>query len=797
MNGPSKHSKNDVRGIVRGGCGHLIQAMAARPYRRAPMVLAALSLLLVLGLDQYSPGAGVPAAAAASAAEESTTAGRMVAVESEDAERTLLTPEGEIGVRGGRFGASVAISGDGSTALIGAPYEDGGPEQNEGPGSAWVFTRSNGKWTQPEELAMPQIEREPGACGNETLEDGAEGEASHVCRYGISVALSQNGDTAVIGAPHARGNSGAVYIFTRSTPNVKFALADTLADPSVSVEGPGHRFGSAVAISADGTTVLVGASLYAHRAFVFTGSGSNWANTAELVDPAKDEAGSEGEGMFGAGREHEGEGSGLYGQSVALSADGRTALIGAPGYPGHKGGAWIFRDFGEGEEPTHTRLEAARLAERPGETEAQRLAREEELETGARFGASVALSGDGDTAIVGARGYQGDRGAAWIFSDSRGSWSEEAELTGQYATKAEEEEGKEEELGSSVALSYDGYTALVGAPYSNGHAGVARLFSSVSGLSWGEQTQLQAGSNFEKHPQVRFGSGVALAFDADTRLVGGRATEHRGAAWVFGPNPSVAAISPNKGPTSGGTTVTITGEHLASAQAVRFGATEAASFSVVSEKSIIAVSPPGTGTVPVSVETSVARDERNPPYDRFTYVTGPGEGGGGGGSGQGESGKEESGTPTSQSGSTGATAKGGVLPFGPVSGGACGASLLNKKISVLGHHRAVIELRGTGAGACSGVLTLRVKVKSAKAHGKKPKTGMVVIGTARFSLAAGRTRAVSVALNAAGRRFLRAGRGHLNASLTILKSTPLPAQARSASVRLTQRTPRIARTKKT
>jgi len=41
-----------------------------------------------------------------------------------------------------RFGSSVALSADGSTALIGAPGDSAGP------GAVWVFARSGSTWTQ-------------------------------------------------------------------------------------------------------------------------------------------------------------------------------------------------------------------------------------------------------------------------------------------------------------------------------------------------------------------------------------------------------------------------------------------------------------------------------------------------------------------------------------------------------------------------------------------------------------------------------------------------------------------------
>ena len=70
-------------------------------------------------------------------------------------------------------GESVALSADGNTAVVGGPYDNWNPTNNYlgGPGAAWVFTRSNGVWTQQ---------------GNKLVGTGAVGSAIQ----GHSVALS-------------------------------------------------------------------------------------------------------------------------------------------------------------------------------------------------------------------------------------------------------------------------------------------------------------------------------------------------------------------------------------------------------------------------------------------------------------------------------------------------------------------------------------------------------------------------------------------------------------------------------
>jgi uncharacterized protein YhjY with autotransporter beta-barrel domain len=76
------------------------------------------------------------------------------------------------------------------------------------------------------------------------------------------------------------------------------------------------------------------------------------------------------------------------------------------------------------------------------------------------------------------------------------------------------------------------------------------------------------------------------------------------ATFTYIPTPAVGSISPYSGPTDGGTTVTINGNGLSNPTAVSFGGTPAASFSAGTDNQMTAVSPPGTGSVAISVTTA-------------------------------------------------------------------------------------------------------------------------------------------------------------------------------------------------
>ena len=80
-------------------------------------------------------------------------------------------------------------------------------------------------------------------------------------------------------------------------------------------------------------------------------------------------------------------------------------------------------------------------------------------------GFSVALSGDGNTAIVGGEGDDSGAGAAWVYTRSGGVWSQQAKLVGTGAIGPAHQ--------GSLSLAGDGNTAIVGGPGDIFHPGAA------------------------------------------------------------------------------------------------------------------------------------------------------------------------------------------------------------------------------------------------------------------------------------------------------------------------------------
>jgi hypothetical protein len=100
---------------------------------------------------------------------------------------------------------------------------------------------------------------------------------------------------------------------------------------------------------------------------------------------------------------------------------------------------------------------------------------------GASQGHSVAVSADGNTAIVGGFSDNGDIGAAWVYTSSGGVWTQQgSKLVGTGAAAGTPFQGW------SVALSADGNTAIVGGYLDNGYRGAAWVFTRSGGV-WTQQ----------------------------------------------------------------------------------------------------------------------------------------------------------------------------------------------------------------------------------------------------------------------------------------------------------------------
>jgi hypothetical protein len=388
------------------------------------------------------------------------------------------------------FGSGVSLSDDGNTAIVGAWGEDNGGTRA---GAAYIFTRSGTTWTELAELKA----------SNPSAYD----------YFGVSVDMSGDGNTAIVGARNedtTASDSGAAYIFTRSgstwTEQVMLKASDLQAQDALGVS---------VSISADGNTAIVGAVLYrggaqTGAAYIFARSGSTWSQQAKVQAPNL-QAVSE------------------FGKQVSISGDGNTAIVGAKfedvSGSDQSGFVYIFARSGS------AWSQQVRLTTPGGETYAY-------------FGSSVSLSSNGNTAIVGAEGSkfsgyaEGERsaGAAHIFTRSGTTWTHEARIQASDA-------GHFYDFGSSVSMSNDGNTVIVGDPDNDtggDSAGAVYLFTR-DGTTWTELSMLQASDVVERQNDanaLEFGKAVALSGDGNTAIVGAESSDlvspaDRGAAYIF------------------------------------------------------------------------------------------------------------------------------------------------------------------------------------------------------------------------------------------------------------------------
>jgi hypothetical protein len=338
-------------------------------------------------------------------------------------------------------------------------------------------------------------------------------------RQGVSVALSSDGNTAIVGGPADDGWKGAAWVFTRTYKPIPAkgpgagAWVWTEQKKLVGTEAMGNAHqGVSVALSSDGNTAIVGGPHddmkfggggFVGAAWVYTRSGGVWTQQKKLV----------GTGAIGVVPEQ--------GKSVALSSDGNTAIVGGPADHGWVGAAWVFtRSFKliPGKNPSTYAwvwTEQKKLVGTGPKTDQWQ-------------GESVSLSSDGNTAIVGGPFDDGGKGAAWVFTHSGGVWTEQKKLVGTEAIGNPSQ-------GSSVSLSSDGNTAIVGGPADNeitsaNRVGAAWVYTRSGGV-WTQQKKLVGTGAIGNAQQ---GQSVALSSDGNTAIVGGPADDGwKGAAWVY------------------------------------------------------------------------------------------------------------------------------------------------------------------------------------------------------------------------------------------------------------------------
>lgn len=345
------------------------------------------------------------------------------------AERTTLSGFGPPGEA--QSGHAVAISRDGLTMAVGSPagYDDAG--------FVTIFTRKSTSvdWAQ-EMVIAPTSSAVSGS-------------------FGSDVDLSADGNTLVVGIPGWDVSSGsqnngraAAYFRSEGEWSDPYLIKRALSPAA------GDSFGSSVAVSADGTRVVVGAPgaddagrINIGKVSFFEFDGTVWREKYTTLNQSPARAAGE-----------------KFGYAVDINDAGTLAVVGAPEHDGtvaKAGLAAVMYRLSDGTWATHSWL-IDQNANTTSNGEAP------------KFGVSVSLSGDGRVLAIGSRGEdvsgKNDSGAVNVYADSVGDGS--AWPLRQRITQAFEGAWG----GFSVALDTDGSHLMVGAYGYSSFAGLASLW---------------------------------------------------------------------------------------------------------------------------------------------------------------------------------------------------------------------------------------------------------------------------------------------------------------------------------
>ncbi|MEM6991595.1 MAG: hypothetical protein AAF721_13905 [Myxococcota bacterium] len=301
----------------------------------------------------------------------------------------------------------------------------------------------------------------------------------------------------------------------------------------------GDRFATSVAVSADGTTLAVGAPNEESNATGIDGSltDNSEDNAGAVYVYARDGLGAWSQQAYVKASNTDELDS--FGISVALSGDGTTLAVGAQGEDSGatgidgsqnddsvaaSGAVYVFERDGMGAWSQSDYIKASNT------------------DFGDLFGVTVSLSGDGNGLAVGAygeasgaAGIDGDEadnsldgaGAVYLFDrDAEGVWSQSAYVKASNP-------GLGDEFGAALALSGDGATVVVGARHEDSNAtgidgneaddsfnraGAAYVFvRDRDSMTWSQQAYVKPSNTDEED---RFGDQVAVSFDGDTVAVG-------------------------------------------------------------------------------------------------------------------------------------------------------------------------------------------------------------------------------------------------------------------------------------
>jgi FG-GAP repeat len=310
------------------------------------------------------------------------------------------------------FGRSLVMSADGKTIAVGAPRIAIANGTVYGGVRVYAFNSGSNNWEQ---------------VGLDIIGEGENGES------GYSLAMSEDGKTIAIGAPY-NNLANDDFFFGHVRVYSFYSISGNWEQVGSDIDGKGESFdffGSSLGMSADGNTIAVGApSIDSSRGEVYVYSFNNSRLTWEQV----------GVSINGDNPNDS------LGQSVAISADGKTIAITAIGVKVFSFNSILGNWMQVGSDIIG------------------------DLRDG-NFGWSVSMSADGSTIAVGAFG-SGTTGL-YSFNSVLGNW---VQIGVDIDVAAVGDNALSNAYGFSVSISADGTTVAIGAPFNNFGNGNVRVY---------------------------------------------------------------------------------------------------------------------------------------------------------------------------------------------------------------------------------------------------------------------------------------------------------------------------------
>jgi hypothetical protein len=403
-------------------------------------------------------------------------------------------------------GRSISINADGAVMAVGAPGSlyttfSGSTIKDEWiPGAVYLYRKMDGVWQQEQKIQAPEPENNDG--------------------FGHSVSLSANGELLAIGsykenssstgvnsdANNNRHQAGAVYIFKNTN-----AIWEQNAYIKPSYTYQDQLFGKTTKLSADGSTLIVGAPGIAlefvdrsknpiEAVYVFKREGNSWYQQERIFDSSV--------GI-----------NANFGDAIAINSDGTLLIVGAP-----------YRDYPSADDSIirDTGIVFSYQLDEEGNWLKTHTFTTPSLIKDYEFGASLTLSGDGSRVAIGSFKFYANNGAINIFDRAGSNW----ELNTSIKANSSLGDNPFILFSSDMAFNHDGTLLVVGTPAQRGltegvnrspeqaveniNTGAAYVYTFLND-SWDASAFLKS-ANIDY--SGRFGSAISVSADGKTIAIG-------------------------------------------------------------------------------------------------------------------------------------------------------------------------------------------------------------------------------------------------------------------------------------